>query len=79
MWCVSENGVWETETDVPPLPVPVVEVKFIATSDRECSFVTCSNEVWFCDGHGDWVSCGVWPGETPVARESWGRIKARYR
>ncbi|MBN2564158.1 MAG: hypothetical protein JXB46_00445 [Candidatus Eisenbacteria bacterium] len=79
LWEVSASGVWEPDGSIPALPVPVCEIKFIATSGQECSFVTDSNEVWFCDGHGDWVSCGVWPGDSAVERRSWGGIKAGFR
>ena len=79
VWAVSQGQGWQEDATVPPFPFAPIEVRFFASSGAECSVVTCTNEAWVYDGHGDWVNCGVWPGDTAVQRTSWTDIKARYR
>jgi hypothetical protein len=78
LWQVSESGGWQQDTEIPGLPCPWSEIKFMESTGQECSLVTMSNQVWIWDGHGSWVDCGTWPGDTVVKSASWGRIKARY-
>ena len=77
VWSADEDPAWgwQVDTSIPPLPVPVSQVKFWAVD----TFVTFSNEVWRVGG-GAWQSAGYWPGGTsPAESTSWGEIKARFR
>ena len=76
VWFADENPAtgWVVDSSIPPLPVPVSEVKFWAWD----TFVTYGNEVWRVGG-GEWRSAGFWPGgASPVESRSWGRIKADF-
>jgi len=70
-------GGWAPDWSVPPLPVPVSEVKCWSV----WALVTTENRVWRINPANDtWVDLGVWPGSpAPAVGSSWGTIKAAYR
>jgi hypothetical protein len=75
-WGVHMSGYWEPESDLPPLPVPVQDLKFWSGT----CIVTQDNGVWRAEGTPmTWTYCGHWPGGSATSRTSWGKIKAGYR
>lgn len=74
VWEVEEGYGWRPDYSVPPLPVPVSEVKFWQWD----ALITWDNHIWRVSGV-EWVDGGAWPGgASPVEATSWGKLKAEF-
>jgi hypothetical protein len=75
VWRIDMPSGWQLQATLPPLPVPVSEIKLWSRN----AFITFDDHAWGV-ADGEWVDLGAWPGASSTTEDSsWGKIKAEYR